>query len=310
MEHRKGLWKYLLVGTLALLLTNNLNNYFPKTEEKQKTEETISKKKVPISNLEKKIINILEEKKEKNQLLKDEITAWSVYDFSTGEKLVSINEDLPLQAASMIKPFFALAYYELEKKGKVKYSKEIKEKMERMIRNSDNKATNEIIKKIGRPKKIEKILKKSYPGIFKQTSITEYIPREGKTYKNKASAHDYSRFLYALWNNKFPRSEELKRLMNLKGKDRIFYNVSNIPNGTNVYNKTGTTGHLVGDMGILSPKTKKEERKQYTMIGIIQKNNKITDEKELKKWYWTRGNLIREISGITYEEMKKRNNLK
>jgi len=41
----------------------------------------------------------------------DEYTAWSVYDLTDGTKLAGINEDMPMQAASLIKPVIALAYF-------------------------------------------------------------------------------------------------------------------------------------------------------------------------------------------------------
>ena len=72
----------------------------------------------PPSKLEKKVESFIQEERKKDHVLEDERTAWFVYDLSAQEKVVSINEDLPLQAASMIKPFVALAFYHLEKQGK------------------------------------------------------------------------------------------------------------------------------------------------------------------------------------------------
>ena len=45
------------------------------------------------------------------RVTRDEWTSWSVYDFTTATKLVAINEEVPRQAASMIKPFVAQAYF-------------------------------------------------------------------------------------------------------------------------------------------------------------------------------------------------------
>lgn len=66
----------------------------------------------------------------------DERTAWSVYDFTTGEKLVTINEDIPLQAASLIKPFVAVAFFHKVKEGKLIYGPRSRHHMRRMIQQS------------------------------------------------------------------------------------------------------------------------------------------------------------------------------
>ncbi len=258
----------------------------------------------PPSKLEKKVESFIQEERKKDHVLEDERTAWFVYDLSAQEKVVSINEDLPLQAASMIKPFVALAFYHLEKQGKLIYGKTSRKKMEEMIQKSNNKSTNWVMEKIGGPREVEEILEENYPQIFKNIRIREYIPKGGGTYQNKASAGDYGRFLQALWDNQLPKSDELKRLMNLPGRDRLYSGVSNIPYGTEVYNKTGTTAHLIGDMGIISAQTEEGKEKQYALIGIIEKENKIKDQGKLKRWYNSRSNLIRRVSGIVYANLE------
>ena len=59
----------------------------------------------------------------------DERTSWLVYDFTTGKKLVSINENSSLQAASMIKPYLALAFFHQVKAGKLVYGPKSKRHM-------------------------------------------------------------------------------------------------------------------------------------------------------------------------------------
>ena len=61
--------------------------------------------------------------------------------------------------------------------------------------------------------------------------------------------------------------------MALPGRDRLYHGTS-IPKGTLVYNKTGSTAHLIGDMGILVPKTKKGGRFPYVIVGIIERRSK------------------------------------
>ncbi|MGR8979484.1 MAG: serine hydrolase, partial [Gammaproteobacteria bacterium] len=185
----------------------------------------------------------------------------------------------------------------------------IQKKMEAMIRHSNNHATNFFIRLLSkkpkhkRPAEVEKILKRHVPGIFQQTRIREYIPRNGRTYLNKASARDYSRFLYALWHDEFPYSRELKRLMGLHNSDRISVGVDIVPSATKVYDKTGTTARLCGDMGIIEAVGRDGRTYPYTFIGIIEKQHRAIN---YGQWARSRSNVIRSVSGMVYAGMKQR----
>lgn len=233
-----------------------------------------------------------------------EKTAWSVFNFKTGEKLVSINEDSQFQAASLIKPLVAVALYKKIDDGTIKYGPKTKKLVRQMIHYTNNKgagysnlATSNIMKLLGGPEHTEKILKTYYPQIFKQTKIVEYIPWSGKTYKNKASAHDYSRFLYALWHNQFPRSKELKNIMGMSGSSRSGY-----PSGAKLYDKTGTTGYFCGYITIVD-----KPKSPYTFIGLIERDQKA---KNYGRFARTRGNLIREVSKTVNNYLVKHNGVK
>ena len=244
----------------------------------------------------------------------DERTAWSVYDFTTGKKLVSINEDAPLQAASMIKPFVAQAFFyrASEPTVELSYTEKIRRVMERMIRRSNNPATNYLIDLVSQhswgngPRDVEKVLKTNAPSIFKQTQIVEKIPRGGRTYLNKASAHDYSRFLYAVWKDRLPYSQEIRNFMALPNRDRINSGVAEIPDETRVYDKTGTTARLIGNMGIVEALGQDGKRYPYTFIAIIEKSNRA---RRFSRWATARANVIRDISRMVYTDMKTRHNL-
>jgi beta-lactamase class A len=175
--------------------------------------------------------------------------------------------------------------------------------MERMIQRSNNHSTNWIIRQVGGPRAVQRILKRHYPGIFRETRIVEYIPTGGRTYRNKASVHDYSRFLYALWKQEIPGAREIKRLMSLPGSDRIYTGAREIPKGTKVYNKTGSTAQLCGDMGILTVKGRDGRRYPYTVIGIIEKRHSAGN---YAAWIRSRGDVIRNVSGIIYKDIAKR----
>jgi beta-lactamase class A len=244
-------------------------------------------------------------------ILPDEKTSWSVYDFATRKKLVAINEDIPRQAASMIKPFVAQAYFFKveESPGRLRYSSDVRHTMERMIRRSSNTATNRIMSIVSQnennrgPRDVERVLKKKAPGIFQQTRIVETIPANGRTYRNLASAHDYSRFLYALWNDRLPHSDELKELMALPNRDRISDGVRSIPTHVKVYDKTGSTARLCGDMGVVEARGRNGRNYAYTFIGIIERP---TRAKNYGAWITRRSNAIRKVSNLVYLHMKER----
>lgn len=245
----------------------------------------------------------------------DERTAWSVYDFTTAHKLVSINENKPLQAASMIKPFLAQAYFFRHRADshRYPYDRLIKLKMEEMIRNSDNAAADFIINRVGighpvkqRPNVVERVLKHHAGGIFQQTSIVQFIPENGRAYLNKASAHDYSRFLYAMWKDRLPYASDIKYYMGLPKRDRIKDGAAAVPESAKLYDKTGTTAHVCGDMGILVARGRNGKAYPYTFIGIIQKDVRALD---YGSWMRDRGDVIREVSDLVYGYMRKHHDL-
>lgn len=258
-----------------------------------------------------KVNAYIQEQRRKGRIRPDEMTSWSVYDFKSGRKLVSINEDVPRQAASMIKPFVVAAYfYQLQKHGsRLHYNRKTRHMMELSIRNSNNWATNQLMKQVARsagtrsPRALEQILKKNAPAIFQNTHIVEFIPAGGRTYKNKASAHDYSRFLYALKNDMLPDSKEIRKLMALPNHDRIRDSAHGVPARSTVYDKTGTTARLCGNMGLVEAKSRNGKKYTYTFVGIIEKRSRA---KHYSRWARNRSAVIRGVSSLVYRDLKSR----
>lgn len=255
-----------------------------------------------VRNIETSVERYIKQLRRQGKLADDERTAWSVYDFTTGEKLVTINEDLRLQAASLIKPFVATAFFHKVKSGDFIYGPKSRRHLQRMIQWSDNRSTNWVMRQIGGPAAVQRILHTHYPEIFEDTQIVEYIPAGGKTYRNKASAHDYSRFLYALWNGDIPGAVEIRRLMGLPGSNRILAGASDIPEDTKVFNKTGSTARLCGDMGILIVNGPDGKSYPYAIIGVIEKGNKA---RNYTAWIRSRGRIIRDVSNIVYKGLAR-----
>jgi beta-lactamase class A len=265
-------------------------------------------------SLQSQVVTQIKRMRAEGKIRSDEKTSWSVYDFTAGNKLVSINEEIPRQAASMIKPFVAQAFFFTAKEqgSRLRYTSSIRDTMERMIRKSNNSATNEIMQIVSRyngnagPRATEAVLKRYGAGVFGQTSIVEYIPADGRTYRNKASARDYSRFLYALWNDRMPYSRELLDLMALPNHDRITQGVSNIPSNVRVYDKTGSTARLCGNMGIIECRDRRGRPCPYTFIGVIEKGSRSS---AYGTWITNRSNAIRQVSNLVYNYMRDQHRL-
>jgi beta-lactamase class A len=251
-----------------------------------------------IRDLEIAVEDYIKRLRREGKIAEDERTGWAVYDFTTGEKLVTINENVQFQAASLVKPFVAAAFFHLVEKGELKYDGKSRRYLERMIQQSHNASTNWVMRQVGGPEAVERVLKQHYPDIFRDVHIVEYIPANGRTYLNKASIHDYSRFLYAVWKDEIPKAGEIKRLMSLPGRDRIYTGTRDVPKGTEVYNKTGSTARLCGDMGILNVEGPDGKRYPYTIIGIIEKQQSASN---YSAWIRSRSNVIRNVSSMVYK---------
>lgn len=249
------------------------------------------------SELQKKVEQYIEQMQNLGKIDQDETVAWLVYDLTNEKGLVMINENLSLQSASMVKPLVALAFFHKVKNGELEYTEKCKRYLVSMIQRSRNYTTNWIMEQIGGPNEVNRILLENYGDIFRHTEIVEYIPLNGTTYRNKASASDYNRFLYCLWHDKLPYSQEIKRLMALpKGGP-----LGDYPVGATVMNKTGNTARLCGDMAILEVKGEKGSF-AYTLITIIERKQSADC---YARWKSIKKSVIREGANIVHDFMKE-----
>jgi beta-lactamase class A len=163
------------------------------------------------------------------------------------------------------------------------------------------------MRQTGGPEATEALLKRHYSSLCQNIEIVEYIPDGGKTYRNQGSAADYARFLHALWYRQLPQSAEMMRMMALPGIDRLYTDVPSVPEGTRVYNKTGSTAMCCGDMGILVAKGRDGKAYPYIVVGIIESAKKNTSS--YSTWISRRADVIRGVSNLVYLDMKKRHPL-
>jgi beta-lactamase class A len=259
------------------------------------------------SGLDSEIERYVKALRKRGVVSRAEKTSWMVFDLTNNTTVASINKDVSRQAASMIKPFIMLAFFQRVQSGKIIYGKQSKAKLSAMIQRSSNSATNWTIDRLGGPAKVQAILTKHFGEIFQDTSIVEKIGKGGRTYKNRASASDYVRYLHALWKEDLPHNAEQMRLLNLPGRDRIYNGAPSIPIGTAIYNKTGSTSKLCGDMGIVVAKTSKGTDLAYAFVGIIERESRVGN---YGRWISKQGTVIRGVSDLTYSHLKKMYNLR
>lgn len=256
------------------------------------------------SELEAQVERYIKGLRARGSIRGNERTAWVVYDFTTQTKLVSINENTRLQAASMIKPYLALAFFHEVQAGRLIYGPESRRHMELMIQKSNNTSTNWVMRQTGGPAATEALLKRHYPALCREIRLVEYIPSNGRTYRNMGSAGDYARFLHQLWYQQLPQSKEILRLMAMPGIDRLYTDAKRVPKGTKVYNKTGSTAMCCGDMGILVAQGSGGRTYPYLLIGIIESGTR--NGSSYGSWISRRADVIREVSNLSYLAIKQR----
>lgn len=252
------------------------------------------------SPLEKIIDALVKQFRPKKGLTYSDRTSFVVYDISRSKKLVSINEDRQMMAASLIKNFVMLVYFHEVKQGRLAHTKRNRYHLEQMIKVSSNSSTNYFINLVGGPYKANRILKANYP-YFQQTKIVERIPSNGRTYKNKTSAHDLNKFYVQLWRDNLPHSHKMKVYLGLPNGDYI-YKKTRIPASVKVYNKTGTVYGLIGDSGIIVMRDPQGKLRPYVFTGLIEDRSKAYGRRRISFGVWVnqRANVLRRVSEKAY----------
>ncbi len=252
------------------------------------------------SPLEKIIDALVKQFRPNKGLTHSDRTSFVVYDISRSKKLVSINEDTPRMAASLIKNFVMLVYFHEVKHGRLTHTNKNRNHLKQMIKASSNTSTNYFINLVGGPYKANRILKANYP-YFQQTLIVERIPSNGRTYKNKTSAHDLNKFYVQLWHNNLPHSDKMKVYLGLPNGDYI-YKKTRIPTSVKVLNKTGTVYGLIGDSGIIVMRDPQGKSRPYVFTGLIEDRSKAYGRRRISfgAWVSQRANVLRRVSEKAY----------
>ena len=254
------------------------------------------------SNLEANIDRYIKRLRFRGALASTDRTSFVVYDVTKQKKVVSINEDQTMMAASLIKNFIMLAYFHEVKHKRLEHTAENRRQLRQMIQRSANTSTNYFIRLLGGPRGVERILRWNYP-YFKQTRIVEYIPAGGRTYRNTTSAHELNKFYNQLWLGNLPYSHKMKYYLGLPNGDRM-HDKTCIPSNVRVYHKTGTVYGLVADSGILAIIDSQGKQRVYIFTGMIEdqtKTNKRNRSEKFWAWVGRRSDTLRRVSEAVYE---------
>ena len=298
-----------------------LDQHYPSAPSKQPSSEQKPKpstpsKKTPIkqrpqpwrldtaldSDLEANIDRYIKGLRFKGVLSSTDRTSFVVYDVTQQKKVVSINEDQTMMAASLIKNFIMLAYFHEVKHKRLGHTAENRRQLRLMIQKSANTSTNHFITLLGGPRGVERILKWNYP-YFNRTRIVEYIPATGRTYRNTTSARDLNKFYNQLWLGNLPYSNKMKYYFGLPNGDRM-HDKTCIPSNVRVYHKTGTVYGLVADSGVLAIIDSQGKQRAYIFTGIIEDRTKTSNRNRSEAfWSWVgrRSNTLRRVSEAVYE---------
>ncbi len=270
-----------------------------------------------ISPLENAVERFIKDKKKRKQMARIDYLSLIVQDLQTGEYLAEINPSKQVKAASLIKVPILQAYMIQRYRKKIKHTKRNQKDLRLMIRFSSNRSTNRILKILGGPRKVAKILKKT--GQYENLKLVEYIPKGGKTYLNKISAEDLNRLFVKMWNRQV-LGPSFSKVSNRKASEQMLYLLGlssrrgvrdRLKDGTcfandrqaKVWDKTGFVRGLNGDVGIIEVSTP-QGRKAYSIISIISRYDYNSIRGSGNRWAGKQSKLHRKISEMSYAYFK------
>lgn len=205
---------------------------------------------------------------------------WSIYvkNLKTNST-VNINSDTKMIAASEIKLFMMAALYDQIKANKISEST-VKDQIRKMITNSDNDVTNNLIDKFGMDMFNNYITNNNY----KNTTLKRKMLSSGP--ENYTSAKDIGTLLEKIYKGTLVSSEYSNKMLELlKDQENTTKIPAGVPSGTVVANKTGELSTVEHDAAIVY-----SSGADYIIV-VMSKNLKDTDQAK---------NNITKISEIVY----------
>ena len=265
------------------------------------------------SLLEAGILNYMNEIYDLKKLNINDKLSVIVEDLGSQKILASIDQEKSIKSASTIKVPILHAYMIQLIDGEISVNSNHKELIKDMIRFSSNSSTNTVIELLGGPAKIQRILEQT--NIYKQILLIEYIPENGRAYRNTISVSDLNSIFKKLWiqrllGKKFSVEQnrlvsiEMLDLLKLPGhswiKDRIKAGTCYSTNKTvKLWDKTGFVKGSNGNAGIVEINTP-FGRKAYSIVIFIERKDFHSITVNVKKWFEKTSMHMRRISEMTY----------
>ena len=198
-------------------------------------------------------------------------------------------------------------------KGRLEHSEIIQQHLVKMIRFSSNESTNWILEKLGGPSQVQKLLDQS--SMYHELKLVEYIPEDGKTYRNKVSSADLNQILVRTWfhqslgvkSDKEQNRQASKRMLYLMSLPGYKWIQDRIKDGTcfsrrksvRVWDKTGFVKGINGDAGIVEFNTP-NGRRAYTIVLIMERENYLSIPGDANTWSARVAMVLRRISEMSY----------
>ncbi len=265
------------------------------------------------TSLEAGILSYMEDLYRSGRLQRQDILSMVVQDLSSGKLLVSIRPRRRVKSASLIKLPILHAYLLASEKGMLEHSEIIQQHLVKMIRFSSNESTNWILEKLGGPSQVQKLLDQS--SMYHELKLVEYIPEDGKTYRNKVSSADLNQILVRTWfhqslgmkSNKEQNRQASKRMLYLMSLPGYKWIQDRIKDGTcfsrrksvRVWDKTGFVKGINGDAGIVEFNTP-NGRRAYTIVLIMERENYLSIPGDANTWSARVAMVLRRISEMSY----------
>jgi beta-lactamase class A len=256
--------------------------------------------------LEAQIEKYVKNLRKKGKIPSTETTSFYVYDITDKKVLTDINIDDQKMGASLPKLFaMAAAYDKLErKKAGSKERKRVRKHIEKMIQPSDNAEFNWVVKYVGGVKAVQKYVDST--GMFTETKIVETINTyNGRTYKNKTSAHDLNIFLNQVYLGNIvskKASKEMLEIMDGYTTSRIAQRILPMKGVKNLAGKTGVVYGMNGESTIITFKKKGEKERKFIFTAIFEDTTlpykKGHGRATRKRWGRVRSGYMRDIAEI------------
>ncbi len=231
------------------------------------------------------------------KLEKDDHVSVVAFDLENEHFMAHVESTEPRNAASLIKPFIMLAAYHKVKTG-TPAPEWLERQIEQMIVNSNNPASRKVLRFIGGPEEAQRIITQYG---FANTKLKEYIPSNGRTYKNQTSANDLNVLLYQLHHGQVVDRDYSTRMLRYLDQ----YTTSRLASFESQYTigLAGKTGYVAGTQAEATQVTLPNGKK-YNFVAIVE--NKSNPRRQDLEWHNNSREALKELFSTVHAHASAR----